>query len=268
MNYLLRAGVGLLALYSLAVLATEPDFSKFSHDDAFAYSQRAIGTTLENVTLQKTDGSVVKLESYRGQPLLISMIYTSCHHICPSTTQYLNQVVQKARSALDSDSFQVVSIGFDTVNDSPQRMAQFQSNAAVEDANWQFLSADADNMATLVKQLGFIYYPSPKGFEHLVQATVVDGKGAIYRQVYGMSFDTPLLIEPLKDLVFGRPREQSVLHYMENRIRLFCTVYDPATDSYRIDISVFIGTFVGLIVSIVFASVLVKEWRRSIKAGR
>ncbi|MEH6569579.1 MAG: SCO family protein [Halioglobus sp.] len=257
-----------MALYSHAILATEPDFSKFSHDDALAYSQRAIGTTLENVTLRKTDGSAIKLESYRGQPLLISMIYTSCHHVCPSTTQYLNQVVKKARSALDSDSFQVVSIGFDTVNDSPQRMAQFQSRVPVEDANWAFLSGDAGNMATLSKQLGFIYYPSPKGFEHLVQATIVDGKGAIYRQIYGMSFDTPLLIEPLKDLVFGRPREQSALHYMKNRIRLFCTVYDPATDSYRIDISVFIGTFVGLIVSIVFASVLVKEWRRSIKAGR
>lgn len=257
----------MLTLFSVAIPAAEPDFSSFSHDEALAHSQAAIGTTLQGIELRNSDGSAVSLEDYRGRPLLISMIYTSCHHVCPNTTRYLDEVVKKARSALDEDSFQVVSIGFDTANDDPERMALFRKRAAVEDANWDFLSGDADAMAELTRQLGFIYYPSPKGFEHLVQVSVVDPEGAVYRQVYGMSFDTPLLIEPLKDLVFDRPKPQSALHYMSNRIRLFCTVYDPATDSYRIDISVFIGTFVGMMVSILFATVLVKEWRRSIKAG-
>lgn len=262
-----QAGIGLLALFSLAVAAADPDFAGFSHDEALDYSQAAIGTTLQGIELRKADGSVTSLEAYRGKPLIISMIFTSCHHVCPNTTRYLDEVVQKARSALDEDSFQVVSIGFDTANDSPERMAEFRVRSAVDDPNWDFLSADAATMAELTRALGFIYYASPRGFDHLVQSTVVDGKGTIYRQVYGMSFDTPLLIEPLKELVFGRPREQSTLQHMTNRIRLFCTVYDPATDSYRIDISVFIGTFVGMVVSILFGTVLIKEWRRSIKAG-
>jgi protein SCO1/2 len=268
LKYFRQAGAGLLALCSVAILAAEPDFASFSRDDALAYSQAAIGTTLQGIELRNSDGSVRRLEDYRGRPLVISMIYTSCHHICPNTTRYLDEVVQKARAALDEDSFQVVSIGFDTVNDNPERMALFRKRADVEDGGWDFLSGDAAAMAELTRQLGFIYYPSPKGFEHLVQVTIVDGEGAIYRQVYGMSFDTPLLIEPLKDLVFDRQVPQSALHYMSNRIRLFCTVYDPATDSYRVDISVFIGTFVGMVVSILFGTVLVKEWRRSIKAGR
>lgn len=257
----------MLTLCSIAIPAAEPDFASYSRDEALAHSQAAIGTTLQGIELRTSDGSAVSLEDYRGRPLLISMIYTSCHHICPNTTRYLDEVVKKARSALDEDSFQVVSVGFDTANDDPERMALFRKRAAVEDANWDFLSGDADAMAELTRQLGFIYYPSPKGFEHLVQVSIVDGEGAVYRQVYGMSFDTPLLIEPLKDLVFDRPEPQSALHYMSNRIRLFCTVYDPATDSYQIDVSVFIGTFVGMMVSILFATVLVKEWRRSIKAG-
>jgi protein SCO1/2 len=83
-----------------------------------------------------------------------------------------------------------------------------------------------------------------------------------------MTFPTPALVEPLKELVFGRPTAPSALDYLGNRIRLFCTVYDPATDSYHIDISVFIGTFVGLVVSILFGRVLLREWRRSIEADR
>ncbi|MEH6582783.1 MAG: SCO family protein [Halioglobus sp.] len=268
---LIQAGVSLCVLYSLTAATAETpgqDFASFSHDQALAHSQAAIGSTLESVVLTKTDGSAVDLTSYRGKPLVISMIYSSCHHVCPSTTQYLNEVVKKARSALGADSFHVVSVGFDTAEDTPERMMQFRQSTAVMDANWDFLSGDASAMAALSEQLGFIYYPSPKGFEHLVQSTVIGRRGEIYRQVYGINFDTPLLIEPLKDLVFDTPKAQSAMHNLGNRIRLFCTVYDPATDSYRIDISVFIGTFVGLIVSILFARVLVKEWRRSLKAGR
>jgi len=258
-----------LFLFVSAVTATpDPDFSSFSHDDALAYSQAAIGTTVQGIELTKTDGAPVSLEAYRGKPLVISMIFTSCHHICPSTTAHLKEVVEKARDVLDEDSFQVVTVGFDTVNDSPERMAQFRNSADVTDEHWDFLSGDAANMDKLVRQLGFIYTPAARGFDHLIQSSVIDANGVIYRQVYGISFPTPQLIEPLKEMVFGEPKSHSTLDYLGSRIRLFCTVYDPATDTYYIDISVFIGTFVGLIVCILFGRVLFKEWRRSIQADK
>lgn len=267
-TYRWPALVGLFLSIGVAGAATGPDLSGFSHDDALAYSQAAIGTQLQGIQLLASDGTPVTLDDYRGRPLVVSMIFTSCHHICPSTTQHLHQVVRKARKVLDVDSFQVVTVGFDTDNDSPERMAQFRSSTGVTDEQWEFLSGDAASMAKLVRQLGFIYTPSPRGFDHLIQSSLVDADGLVYRQVYGINFPTPQLIEPLKQLVFGEPRRQSTLDYLGNRIRLFCTVYDPATDSYHIDVSVFIGTIVGLIVSLVFGRILIKEWRRSIEADR
>jgi protein SCO1 len=267
-QYRWPALVGLFLSVSAALAEVNPDFARFSHDESLAYSQAAIGTALTGVELVKSDGTPVSIDEYRGKPLVLSMIFTSCHHVCPSTTQYLKEVVEKARSVLDEDSFQVVTIGFDTPTDSPERMADFRDSTGVSDTHWDFLAGDEANIATLVRQLGFIYTPSPRGFDHLIQSSIIDADGTIYRQVYGMSFPTPHLIEPLKDLVFGKPKNQSKLEYLSNRIRLFCTVYDPATDSYHIDISVFIGTFVGIIVSLVFGRVLIKEWRRSIKAGK
>ncbi len=245
-----------------------PTLSGFSHDEALAYSQAVIGTTPTGIKLQTEDGSALALADYRGKPLVISLIFTSCHHICPSTTQHLAEVVEKARAVLGEDSFNVLTVGFDTANDTPERMAQFRRETGVADSHWQFAAGSAPDMQSLVEQLGFIYAPSSRGFDHLIQASVLDAEGAVYRQVYGITFPTPTLVEPLKQLVFGEPREQSTLDYLQNRIRLFCTVYDPATDSYHIDVSVFIGTFVGIVVSIVFGSVLVREWRRSLKAGR
>lgn len=264
--------VGLLlagpACFGASNADADADFSRYSHDQALAYSQAAIGQALDNLNLTRSDGSAVSLADYRGKPLLVSMIFSSCHHVCPTTTQYLAQVVAKASEALGEDSFQVVSVGFDTPTDSPERMAQFKRNTGVADEDWDFLSGDADAIATLTEQLGFIYFPSSRGFDHLVQTSILDSHGKVYRQVYGMSFPTPILIEPLKQLVFGEPREQSTLEYLNNRIRLFCTVYDPASDNYYVDISVFIGTFVGIIVSLLFGAALVREWRKSIRAER
>lgn len=259
---------GLFIFVSAAVVTAEPDFSRFSHDDALAYSQAAIGSTVEGIVLTRPDGTSVSLSDYRGKPLVVSLIFTSCHHICPSTTVNLRGVVGKARDALDEDSFAVVTVGFDTLNDNPERMAQFQRSNDISDPRWDFLSGDADNIARLVRQLGFIYTPSARGFDHLIQSSIIDADGKVYRQLYGIEFPTPHLIEPLKELVFGQPKTHSPLDYLGGRIRLFCTVYDPATDSYYIDYSVFIGTFVGLLVSILFGRVLVIEWRRSIKAGK
>jgi protein SCO1/2 len=260
--------VGLPLLLALSAFAAAAEFGEYSHDEALAHSQAAIGRQLQGIELLRPDGSAVSLSEYRGKPLVISMIFSSCHHVCPTTTQYLRQVIAKARSALGEDSFQVLSIGFDTVNDSPERMAQFRASTGISDERWEFLAGDPAGMAALAEHLGFIYYPSPRGFDHLVQASVVDPEGVIYRQVYGMSFPTPVLVEPLKQLVFGQPEAPSAVDYLSNRIRLFCTVYDPATDTYHVDISVFIGTFVGIMVSILFGRVLFKEWRRSIEAGR
>jgi len=267
-NYLWPALAGLFLAAATAAVAGQQELAGFSRDEALGYSQAAIGNTVSGISLLRTDGTPVPIESFRGRPLVVSLIFTSCHHICPATTAHLEEVVGKARKVLGQDSFQVVTVGFDTVNDTPGRMAQFRHSNGVEDPRWEFLAGDEANMASLVRQLGFIYAASPRGFDHLIQTSVLDADGRLYRQVYGITFPTPQLVEPLKALVFGEAEAPSSLSYLENRIRLFCTVYDPATDTYHIDVSVFIGTFVGVIVSLVFGWVLVKEWRRSLGAGR
>ena len=96
----------------------------------------------------------------------------------------------------------------------------------------------------------------------LMQATVVDANGKIYRQVYGMTFDTPLLVEPLKELVFGEKPGESLLDGLWSKVKLFCTTYDPANDRYRLDYSLFIGMFIGFLIIALGVFYLVRELRR------
>lgn len=237
--------------------------SRFDEKAALTVSQGAIGKAIGNYTLVAADGRSVRLSDYLGKPLVISLIYTSCYHICPTTTQYLAKVVRTARAALGPESFAVLTIGFDTPNDTPEAMGRFAREQNLDILRWEFLSADAVAMEGLAKDLGFISFRAPHGFDHLIQATVVDAQGRIYRQIYGMEFDTPLLVEPLKELVFGAPTTPSLLASLSNRIRLFCTVYDPASGRYRFDYSIFMGLFIGASSIGMVSFLLIREWRRS-----
>ena len=237
--------------------------SKFDEKTALAINQAVLGKPLGDYTLVGADGRTVRLADFRGKPLVISLVYTSCYHICPMTTQHLAKVVRTARAALGNDSFSVLTIGFDTPNDTPAAMRQFAVDQGVDLPHWRFLSADAATMAGLTKDLGFIAYSAPHGFDHLIVASVIDPQGRVYRQVYGMNFDTQLLVEPLKELVFGAPTAPSLLTHLGNRIRLFCTVYDPTTDRYRFDYSIFMGIIIGFSIIATVSFLVIREWFRN-----
>jgi protein SCO1/2 len=218
----------------------------YSEDEALKISQAAIGRELENLQFTDSAGTPVSLGDYNGKPLLISMIFTSCHHVCPTLTRHLDKAVDAARDALGPDSFHVLTIGFDTANDSVERMADFAHKQGIDDPNWTFLSGSAESIERLVKNIGFIYFNTPRGFDHITQVTVVNRQGVIYEQVYGGAFELPWLVEPLKDLVLNRPQSKhNFLSGVVDRVMLFCTVYDPNTGRYRFDYSLFIQIAIG-----------------------
>lgn len=219
------------------------------------HSQQAIGRTLGDHAFVRSDGRPARLADYAGKPLLVSLIFTSCHHICPMTTRRLAEAVELASDALGEGSFAVLTIGFDTANDTPQAMAAFARQQSAELPGWDFLSADAQTIAALSAELGFVYFRSPRGFDHITQVSVVDRGGKVYSQVYGAQFELPWLVEPLKELVFNRPGSQGrPIAGLLDRIRLFCTVYDPSSGRYHFDYSLFIQLGIGL------AAILAVAW--------
>lgn len=212
---------------------------------AIRYSQEALGRTLSDYEFRSEDGRAVRLADFLGKPLVINLVYTSCADVCPMVVQTLARAVDAGQVALGADSFAVVTVGFDAAHDTPARMRAFASSQGVDLPIWQFLSADAATVTQLASELGFTFYQSPRGFDHLAQTTVVDAEGRVYRQVYGAEFEIPALVEPLKDLVFGRGTAVTGMASLFDRIRLFCTVYDPARDRYRFSYTIFIAIVGG-----------------------
>lgn len=242
--------------------------SDFTPESALSYSQAAIGRSVPNYQFTDSQGKTVHMADFLGKPLVVSFVYSSCADSCPIITQTLADAAAEARDALDDDSFNVISIGFDSAADNPERMRYFATQQGINISGWKFLSGDLPTIVGLAETLGFVFYKSPKGFDHLSQVSVIDAKGVVYRQVYGQTFELPLLVEPLKELVFGTPAPFASIGDLIKKVRLFCTVYDPAMDRYRFDYSIFMQLFVGtVIVGGMFVLVL-REWVRIYRTRR
>ena len=255
-----------LVAFLFVCLAWSPVWSKsdegraFSESEALSYSQSAIGRTVGDLKFLDSNGNPFSLADYRGKPLVLNFIYTRCAYSCGVITNLLADILEDARNALGEDSFTAITIGFDTARDTPENMRLFASQRAVLGTpGWYFLSGDEETVRQLVETAGFVYFPSSKGFDHLDQVTVIDGEGKVNTQVYGESFAKPLLIEPLKALVFGTPTPYRSLEDLIKKVRLFCTLYDPAADRYRFDYSIFIQLTIGAMIIGTVIVILVRE---------
>jgi protein SCO1 len=238
---------------------------------ALAVSRAAVGRPLSEYVFTNDLNRKVELADLRGKPLVVSLVYTSCADICPVASESLAHAVDVANDLVGKESFNVVTLGFDARNDTPQRMRAFARSHGIERPNWQFLSADAETIDRLAAELGFLFFASPRGFDHLSQTTIVDADGRVYGQVYGADFTPPQLVEPLKDLVFGRGRSSGGWAGLVGQVRLFCTFYDPASGRYRFDYSVFLTAILGGLSLAAVAAVLVRavlQRRRLAKESR
>lgn len=236
--------------------------SRLDEQTSLAASQGAIGNTVGDYGFLDSAGKRIALSDFAGTPLVVSMVYTACDYTCPIVTQTLADSIDVAREAVGAGGFKVLTIGFDSRNDTPDRMRVFAHQQGVGDENWLMLSADPQSVAALARDLGFLFVKTPYGFDHLAQTTVIDGSGTVVAQVYGQDFPPPQLVEPLKQAVFGVGIDSVSVTSVINRVKLFCTLYDPNSGRYQFDYSLFIGMVIGFVSVFIIGFVVVRAWWR------
>lgn len=245
-------------LFCAPAAANTPD----ALERAVRISQSAIGRSVSDWPFVDRTGRAVRMSDYRGKPLVVSFIYTGCFQVCPATTQFLRRAVQEARAALGPGRFRVISIGFNQPFDGPEALAAFARQQGIELAEWEFLAPRVTDVEPLLAEFGLAVKQTPSGFDHLIQATIVDPDGVIYRQVYGDAFELPMFVGPLKELLSGQATRRFTLENVWTQVRLYCTVYDPASGRYRLNYSLFFELFAGITFLGAVAVFALRELRR------
>lgn len=259
--------LGLLLPYSSQ--ASSSSDMGLDRDQALRTSQAVVGRTIGDHTLLDREGRPVRLSSYRGKPLLVSFIYTGCFQVCPTTTRSLQETVQGLQKVFGPNQFNVVSIGFNQPDDSPQALKAFAAQYQIDQPSWEFLSPSMKTVADIAKDFGFVYAATPAGFDHVLQVSLLDADGRIVRQIYGESIKPAEIGEPIKLLLSGAPVEPAtMLDNLMDRVRILCTVYDPKTGSYRVDYTLPIQIAGGVTFFVLMLIFMFNEWRSMRAAAR
>jgi protein SCO1/2 len=127
------------------------------------------GVRAPDFSLRNQDGRVVSMRALRGQPVLVSFLYTTCDDTCPAQAQTM-------RGALDDlgEDIPALAIAVDPPRDTPQRARAFLLKARAS-GRIDFVLGSRAQLSPLWK--GFFIRPQSVNQEHQARFTLIDKKG-------------------------------------------------------------------------------------------
>ncbi len=104
-----------------------------------AYQASSDADCLPAVSLLDQNGNRVSLASFKGKPVLIDFVYTSCPGPCSVLTSKLVSVAQDLGPRLGKQ-VQMISITLDPERDSPKVLKEYAWRLGADRPGWKFLT--------------------------------------------------------------------------------------------------------------------------------
>ncbi len=139
---------------------------------------RPPGAAAPDFTLRDQDGKRVSMADYRGRPVVVTFVYSTCEDTCPA-------LVDQVRGALDATGADVplLAVSVDPAHDTPARARRFLNERRVTGRARFLLGAERD-LAPVWKGYGVV--PQRGALDHSASVVLVDAHG---RQRVGFPYD-------------------------------------------------------------------------------
>ena len=161
--------VGVFALGAV-VLAAGGDDSDEGSPNTFEGALMPEGLRAPDFRLRNQDGDPVSMRSLRGQPVVVTFLYTTCEDSCPIQAQTI-------RGALDQLGHDVpaLAIAVDPPRDTPERAQAFLAKQRAT-GRIDFVLGSRAELRPLWNGFGRIQ-PQSVTREHQARFTLVDSRG-------------------------------------------------------------------------------------------
>ena len=142
------------------------------------------GDSLYQLQVPLTDqaGKPAQLDRYAGQPVLVTMFYGSCPHVCPMLVSTI-QRYERELPAASRGRLRVLMVSLDPERDTPAKLSEVAQRHRVDLARWSLGRAGEADVRRLAAALGIQYRQLPDGeFSHATVITLLDRQGRIVKQ--------------------------------------------------------------------------------------
>jgi protein SCO1/2 len=160
---------GVIALVAAVLAAGTREDDEPLAPSRFEGAVMPAGLRAPDFELRDQDGEPVRMRSFRGRPVLVTFLYTTCEESCPVQAQV-------ARGALDELGHDVpaLAIAVDPPRDTPERARAFLSEQRAL-GRLDFVLGSRADLRPVWK--GFAIRPQSVTQEHQARFTLIDRRG-------------------------------------------------------------------------------------------
>ena len=137
------------------------------------------------------NGENIELKDYKGNVLVMVMIYTSCKAACPRLVADMRNIEQQI-SNKQKENVKFILVSIDPEVDTPERLKEFSIENEMTNNHWVFLRSNEEQTREFAAVLAVNYKKiSPIDFSHSNIISVFNKEGEmVYQQEgLGVSYD-------------------------------------------------------------------------------
>lgn len=209
-------------------------------------------------------GDTVNLLSLIDKPTILTLVYYRCPGICSPLMEGLADVIDRSDMTLGKD-YQVLTISFDSRENTELAVRKKKNHLNLmrkkEEAelHWKFFTTDSLNSALITNTVGFRYRRTGNDFVHSATLVVISPEGKITRYLNGINF------LPFEVKMSVLEASEGRIGTTVNKILQFCYAYDPAGQTYVLNITKVLGTIVIILTVLLFIALTIKPLLRKLK---
>ena len=129
------------------------------------------------VSIEDQYGAVSGLDRYRGMPVLITMFYASCPHVCPMLISTI-KLTESRLLAEERAELRVLTISIDPERDTPEKLRETLERHSVDSNRWSMTRSQPGDLRSIAGVFGVKYKQLPDGeFNHTTRIILLDRDG-------------------------------------------------------------------------------------------
>ena len=127
-------------------------------------------------------GKTLKLDRYRGHPVIVTLFYSSCPNACPLLIESLRATENSLR-APERSELRVLLVSIDPERDTPTALNKLAAQRRIDLGRWTLATMSAGDVRLLAAALNIQYRRLPDGeYNHSSTLTLLSKDGELLKQ--------------------------------------------------------------------------------------
>ncbi len=147
------------------------------------------------------NGNDIQWKDFKGNVLVVVMIYTSCKAACPILIADMRDI-RKTVDASDmphKKKVKYILVSIDPKVDTPEHLKKFAQESGMDDDQWVFLRSDEEKTREFAAVLAVNYKQiSPVDFSHSNIISVFNADGELAAQQEGLGIDRTSIVQEIR----------------------------------------------------------------------